>query len=241
VASKKMGKEGLLIYVLILSITSLASGKHLEECVRSYGHNSEISLTCRLRTLNSEFDKTNLSSISGDLSHISSLKLVCSDVLFYQSTLQPGSLAQFSRLVDFQIEHCKLSRLSAGVFQGLSLLKNVSINTLNTNWAALSLELDSGTFDPLSKVEIIDLSQNNIWTFPEKIFCSSRQLATLNVSLNRLQDIGDLSFKERDEKEIQLGQGCKVGLQVVDLSFNRLILLPPRGLSALTSLKGEQF
>lgn len=243
--SVSMAQE-MLIYVSLLLLTTTllpcVRGKYLEECERSFAsQHGEVSLTCRLRTINSEFDKTNFSAISGD--SVVSLRLECSDVLFYQSSLQPGSLSHFSRLGSLHIEHCKLSRLPPSVFAGLGLLRNLTIRTHNTAWPVLSLDVASGVFSHLQHVERVDLSANNIWTFPDRLFCPAKSLESLNVSLNRLQDISDLGFREKEDTGKDgvglfggLG-GCRLGLQVVDLSYNRLILLPPRGLSALNSLR----
>lgn len=262
--------QEMVIYVLLMSTIAITSvrGKHLEECERSFGQNNgDVSLTCRLRTINSEFDKTNFSTISGD--SVVSLNLECSDVLFYQvilhilfdvhthifigsevnnppsiyqSSLQAGSLSHFTRLGSLHIEHCKLSRLGTSVFAGLGLLKNLTIRTHNTAWPVLSLDIASGVFAHLQHIEKVDLSANNIWTFPDRLFCPAKSLEYLNVSLNRLQDISDLGFRDRDDTNKENGGGpfggseCRLGLKVVDLSYNRLILLPPRGLSKLRSL-----
>lgn len=233
------------------------SGKYLEDCEKSVVLGSDVSLSCKVRTINSEFDKTNFSALSGDT--IVSLKLECSNVLFYQSSLQAGSLAHLSRLQNLHIEHCKLSRLSPGVFSGLGLLKNLTIRTHNTAWPALSLDIASGVFGQLSQLEKIDISANNIWTFPDRLFCHTKSLEHLNVSLNRLQDISDLGFREREDKTSSnnsllitpnaapssqrlpgfmiSGGGCRLGLQILDISYNRLILLPARGLASLSQLK----
>lgn len=249
----------LLAFLLFASpIIPSVDGKYLEDCEKVSllpGSSSDVSLSCKLRTINSEFDKTNFSALSGD--SIVSLKLECSNVLFYQSSLQAGSLAHLSRLQNLHIEHCKLSRLSPGVFSGLSLLKNLTIRTHNTAWPALSLDIATGVFSQLGHLEKIDISANNIWTFPDRLFCHTKSLEHLNVSLNRLQDISDLGFREREEKNSNnnnslltapnsklsppgymiSGGGCRLGLQVLDISYNRLILLPARGLASLTQLK----
>ncbi|CAL8103662.1 unnamed protein product [Orchesella dallaii] len=247
--------------LLLLTSSTPVSGKYLEDCEKVSllpGSSSDVSLSCKLRTINSEFDKTNFSSLSGD--SIVSLMLECSNVLFYQSSLQAGSLAHLTRLQNLHIEHCKLSRLSPGVFSGLNLLKNLTIRTHNTAWPALSLDIASGVFSQLSQLEKIDISANNIWTFPDQLFCHTKSLEHLNVSLNRLQDISDLGFREREDKSSGNGSninlsssslphpnsrlpgfiisgGCRLGLQVLDISYNRLILLPARGLASLSQLK----
>src|SRR5207237_1778323 len=141
------------------------------------------------------------------------------------------------------IEHCKLSRLPPGVFGGLIGLRNLTVKTHNTAWPALSLDIGPGVFNSLKQLERVDLSANNIWTFPDKLFCPATSLEYLNVSLNRLQDISDLSFREKESEGKSSGSGsgspvqsssCKMGIQVLDVSRNRLILLPTKGLATLT-------
>ncbi|ODM99856.1 Protein toll [Orchesella cincta] len=240
------GHHGLLgifqetILVLALLFLSSASGKYLEGCEKvpvlsPSSSNSDISLSCKLRTINSEFDKTNFSSLSGD---IVSLNLECSNVLFYQSSLYAGFLSHMSnKLQTLTIEHCKISRISQGVFSGLSL-KNLTIRTHNTAWPALSLDIASTAFNQ-SHLENLDISCNNIWTLPSSLLCQAKSLKHLNVSRNRLQDITDLGFREREDKNQTGGNrgGCRIGLQTLDVSYNRLILLPARGLASLSQLK----
>ncbi|CAG7831021.1 unnamed protein product [Allacma fusca] len=227
-----MKNKVAFVVLLVFLFVRSSECKFSEECAKSISQSgSDLSLSCHLRTINSEFDKTNFSELIGDA--ITSLNLQCSDVIFYQSSLQSESLAHLTRLTSLHIEHCKLSRLDPGVFAGLTLLKNLTIRTYNTAWPALSLEIASGVFNEMPALERIDLSANNIWTFPDKLFCPAKSLEVLNVSLNRLQDITDLSFKEKESETDR----CKTQLRVLDVSSNRLIVLPSRSLLALTNLQ----
>jgi len=249
-ASPKMMISIPILFIIILIISSygplFVRGKYLEECERSSSAAGQdlYSLHCRLRTMNSEFDfKTrNFSGIlSGD--SVVSLHLQCSDdVLLNESSLQPGVFAHFSRLSSLHIEHCKVSRLPPSVFAGLSILRNLIIRThyKTASSPSLSLELSTGVFSHLPHLEKLDISANNIRTLPDRLFfCpASSSLVTLNVSLSRLQDISDLGFRDRgdDDKETN-GGGCSLGIQILDLSYNRLTRLPSRGLGTLSSLR----
>jgi len=244
----------LWILLAILSSASFPevfgeSGNSFESCKKSsvVGQGSDLNLACQLKTINGYFDRGNFSG--GILvENVVSLQVSCSDVHFYQSSLQPGNLATLPRLGDLHIEHCKLSRLPPGVLSGLNFLRNLTVRTHNTAWPVLSLDIGPGVFSSQSQLERIDLSANNIWTFPDRLFCPAASLERLNVSLNRLQDLSDLSFREKEPKEGTespkgiggTGPGptsCKMGIQVLDVSRNRLILLPAKGLSTLSQLK----
>lgn len=143
----RMGREGQGVFGFVLFLVGivLVRGK-LEECQKIQLSSNDLMLNCQLRTINSEFDKTNFTyqGISGD--SVVSLNLECSDVLFYQSSLQAGSLSHFSRLGSLHIEHCKLSRLPPSVFAGLSLLKNLTLRTHNTVSTAINLFILSVEF-----------------------------------------------------------------------------------------------
>lgn len=238
--------------LLFAIVTSVQGGKsvdekYLQNCEKtselSSSSPSDISLSCHLRTINSEFDKTNFSAIPGD--SVVSLRLECSNILFYQSSLESASLSHLTRLSSLHIEHCKLSRLPPGVFSGLDLLRNLTIRTHNTAWPALSLDIAAGVFNQLPHLEKIDVSANNIWTFPDRVFCGAVSLEHLNVSMNRLQDISNLSFRERDDDKDSgssgsngfMSSGCNMGIKSLDVSSNRLILLPSQGLARLGQLR----
>ncbi|CAG7717685.1 unnamed protein product [Allacma fusca] len=224
-----------LIFLLVSSfLMGFSHGNILDHCSSSTS-GTDTALTCHLRTINSEFDKTNLTGLPGDL--VTSLRLDCSDVLFYQSSLEKSSLAHLPRLASFHIEHCKLSRLSPGVFSGLHFLRNLTIRTHNTAWPALSLDIGSGVFAPLTRLEKIDLSANNIWTFPENSFCSLTTLRELNIRKNRLQDLSALSFNDGQSRSIRTPCPNSLALERLDISQNRLILLPPNGLKKLNFLQ----
>ncbi|GLH00605.1 Toll-like receptor 6 [Gryllus bimaculatus] len=121
----------------------------------------------------------------------------------------------------------------------------------------MSLELAGGSFQHVRQLERLDLSFNNIWAFPEGVFCPLTNLVTLNMSWNRLQDISEVGFREKtpppqplisqDEEpppEPQPPQPppppsapCSLDVQVLDASFNHFVLMPSRGFSALRRLR----
>lgn len=213
----------------------------------------EVALTCNLRTINSEFDTTNFSVIPSE--HTTSLRIVCSDVIMSRSSLDDKSFIHLAKLRELELEHCKLGRWPAGTLMGLRDLRNLTIKTHNTNWPAMNLEFMTGSFLPVGQLERLDLSSNNIWTFPENIFCPLINLLSLNVSENRLQDVSDLGFREKSSSLPQplisaaeddpifsqpvhpFTHPCSLDIQILDASYNHFVLIPANGFSVLRRLR----
>lgn len=211
----------------------------------------EVALTCKLRTINSEFDTTNFSVIPSE--HTTSLRIECNNVLMSRSSLDDRSFVHLTRLRELILDHCKLGKWPGGTLTGLRDLRNLTVRTWNTDWPAMSLELSPESFSPVRQLERLDLSYNNIWSFPENIFCALTNLVNLNISRNRLQDISEVGFRERalppqplvstQEEEGALGPGvspptssCNLDIQVLDASWNHFVLMPTNGFSSLRRL-----
>ncbi|XP_022199062.2 toll-like receptor 6 [Nilaparvata lugens] len=212
----------------------------------------EVLLSCKLRTINSEMDTTNFSVIPSE--HTISLRIECNDEIRYKSSLNDRSFAHLTRLRELTLDGCKLAKWPAGTLTGLKELKNLTVRTKNTDWPAMSLEVSPDSFLPVRHLERLDLSSNNIWSFPENIFCPLTNLVTLNVSANRLQDVSDLGFREKTpppqplistqddipEEEVQnkpTTSPCTMDIQVLDTSWNHFVLIPMNGFSALRRLR----
>ncbi|XP_073995187.1 toll-like receptor 6 [Rhodnius prolixus] len=209
----------------------------------------EVSLACTLRTINSELDTTNFSVIPTD--HTASLMIRCDPTLMSRSTLEEKSFAHLIRLRELGLEYCKLTKLVSGALYGLVDLRNLTIRTHNIDWSALSLELDTDCFQHVKQLERLDLALNNIWSFPENIFCPMANLISLNVSGNRLQDISELGFREKtpppqplissqDDEHLEQKVAttpCNMDIQILDASGNHFVLLPTNGFSSLRRLR----
>lgn len=213
----------------------------------------EVSLTCKLRTINSEFDTTNFSVIPSE--HTTSLRIECSDVIMSRSSLDDRSFVHLNKLRELELEHCKLGRWPAGTLMGLRDLRNLTVRTHNTDWPAMSLDFSAESFVPVRQLERLDVSCNNIWSFPENIFCPLTNLVMLNVSENRLQDVSDLGFREkapslpqplistaeddhpRPETARTLAHPCSLDIQVLDTSHNHFVLIPANGFGVLRRLR----
>ncbi|KAF6205448.1 hypothetical protein GE061_019620 [Apolygus lucorum] len=222
-----------------------------EDCkwwVREPG--DEVSLSCNLRTINSELDTTNFSVIPTE--HTIALRIQCDPALMSRSTLDDKSFSHLVRLKELFLEYCKLTKLVTGALSGLEDLRNFTLRTHNIDFAALSLELAANSFVPVKQLERLDLALNNIWSFPEYIFCPMANLVSLNVSFNRLQDVSELGFREKtpppqplissqdDEEEVDEKPAvppCNLDIQMLDASGNHFVLLPMNGFSSLRRLK----
>nr|CAI5867542.1 unnamed protein product [Callosobruchus analis] len=214
----------------------------------------EVALTCNLRTINSEFDNTNFSVIPSE--HTTALRIECNPEILSRSSLDDRSFIHLSKLRALELENCKLGRWPAGTLLGLRDLRNLTIKTHNTHWPAMNLDFSSNSFMPVRQLERLDLSCNNIWSFPENLFCPLINLVYLNVSENRLQDVSDLGFREKapglpqplisvseDDTEQHaddartIAHPCSLDIQVLDTSFNHFVLIPANGFSVLRRLR----
>lgn len=172
-----------------------------------------------------------------------------------RSSLDDRSFVHLNKLRELELEHCKLGRWPAGTLMGLRDLRNLTVRTHNTDWPAMSLDFSAESFVPVRQLERLDVSCNNIWSFPENIFCPLTNLVMLNVSENRLQDVSDLGFREkapslpqplistaeddhpRPETARTLAHPCSLDIQVLDTSHNHFVLIPANGFGVLRRLR----
>nr|XP_045586253.1 toll-like receptor Tollo [Procambarus clarkii]XP_045586254.1 toll-like receptor Tollo [Procambarus clarkii] len=185
----------------------------------------EVALSCSLRTIGSDFSGSNFTISQSE--HISELEILCSDVLFFQSSLQPRVFQRLYNLDTIVIEFCKLTSLPPGAFLGLDAMKRLTVRTHNSDWSAMALELTPDSLVGMPHLERLDLGQNNIWNLPERVFCPLPALRHLNLTWNRLQDVS----------EVGVTGSCGAHLVTLDLSGNDLVVLPESGLAGLQSLR----
>lgn len=198
---------------------------------------SGVALQCRLRTINSELENTNFSAIQPHPTV--RLRLECSDALFFQSSLAPGSFRQLIELRELTIEYCKIGNLSDSAFTGLRELRNLTIRTHNTDWSTMSLEITPSAFSrDVQNLERLDLSENNMLVFPEGALCTLRNLEYLNMTGNRMRDISHFQFSSAHRHPTEK---CGDNLLVLDLSRNVIDTMPPNLLSGLRRLQKLYF
>ena len=185
----------------------------------------EVTLSCRLRTISSDFDSSNFSLSQAE--HVTELRVLCSDVLFFQSSLQPRVFQRLYSLNTLTLEHCKLTELRPGTFLGLDGMRQLTVRSHNSDWSAMALELKPDSLVGMPHLEQLDLGQNNIWTLPGRVFCPLPALRHLNLTWNRLQDVS----------EVGVSGSCGAHLVTLDLSGNDLVVLPEAGMAGLESLR----
>ena len=204
---------------------------------------ASVVLSCRIRTISGT--DTLLSNLtSTQVERITNLRLECSDVFFFESSLENNDkhdggsfLGQFRRLRDLRIEYCKIRYVPSAVLASLRELRHLSLRTHNTDWSAMTMEFHPDSFRGLAELRTLDLADNNIWTVPQELFCALYSLAHLNLSRNRIQDVAELGFSDWGNGPSAPGKSCNVGLEVLDLSANDISLMPDNGVSSLRSLQ----
>lgn len=231
----------IVLYSTIFNVLGASLSKSLlyqapDECRWTGYTDEDITLVCKLRTINSELENTNFSVIQPQ--NTVRLKLECNDGLFFQSSLSPGSFRMLIELRSLEIEFCKIGNLTDGSFKGLKELRNLTIRTHNTDWSSMSLEIGQNVFNhDVSLLERLDLSQNNMWSIPEGMICPLNSLEHLNLTKNRIRDVTGFHFSA--SLSTRLSKKCGATLKVLDLSSNNVDNLPAAtfsGLGRLTEL-----
>ena len=221
---------GTIFGVLGASLSKALRYKAPDECrwVAAGDAEDDVSLVCRLRTINSELENTNFSVIQPQ--HTVRLRLECSDALFYQSSLSAGSFRPLVELRELVIEYCKIGNLSDDAFKGLKELRNLTVRTHNTDWSAMALDISARAFtEELSQLERLDLGENNMWSLPEGSLCSLHNLELLNLTRNRLREVASFNFNS-DAR-------CASSLRELDLSNNSIDSLPSAAFAGLARLR----
>lgn len=225
----------LLWLAAVAAVALAAPGKSLryqapDECKWVENSGEEVALLCRLGTINSELENTNFSVIQPQ--HTVRLRLECNNTLFFQSSLTVGSFRPLVELKELSIEFCKIANLSAGAFRGLRELRNLTLRTHNTDWSAMTLQVQSDAFaEDLGLLERLDLSANNMWLLPDGVFCPLHSLEALNLTRNRLRNVTTLRFS------VMPGQRCGNSLKNLDLSNNSIDNVPAEAFSGLIRLQ----
>ncbi len=151
-------------------------------------------------------------------------------------------------LESISLDSCRISKLTHDSFSHLPNLKILKLNKLSS-----SLEIEQGAFRGLTRLEVLDLSSNGLWTLPERLTCHLPSLTSLNVSYNHLTDASDSGISSQDCLAASLASldlsgnfistlrggefGRAPALRVLDLSANRMGLLQDGALDELSNLQ----
>lgn len=235
----------LALLLLMSPIATLSFSKYETPDQCSWSADNEtgsnrMAVLCRVRTLDGE--GTNLSALQ--VEGTTRLRVACSQVLLFESSLPPHAFHRLSQLEELIIEDCKILQLPSEAFTGLRDLKRLSINTYNSEWgSAKSLELSPNSLYGLKELHILDLADNNIRTLPEDVFCGLENLQTLNLTRNKIRDASGLGYASKQqtyETSSVPRTECAGGLDVraLDVSWNQLQIL--RSDSGITRLRQLQ-
>lgn len=189
-------------------------------------------INCHLRILDFRRNSSQLDDLLGlHGSAAETLRIRCSDVFFFESQLRSDHFGTIPDLKHLSIEYCKLRQLPPRSFVGLSGLKWLSVNTFNADWSDLRIEPDYESFVGLDRLEVLDLSHNNLVKLPSGLFCPLSQIKVVNLSNNALEDLNNLGLTETPESK------CPIPVQQIVLQHNRIRSIPPNSISGLQHLK----
>ena len=176
-------------------------------------------LKCFVRTLQTDINQAEAGG-SEVMNSLEQLKIICSDAFFYESILRPGHFSELKQLTDLSLDYCKIRHMPTRAFSGLSNLKSLKINSHNSEWSSILMDMDKDVFADLNNLIDLDLTSNSIWSLPLQTFCSMPRLKSLNMSQNHLLDITDLGLGLHDEAQPDLQDCAKNNLEELDLSRN---------------------
>ena len=184
---------------------------------------SEHSYHCALRTLQD--------GLQDDIDIVAAkkLKVKCADLLPLESQMKSEHFGNLPALEELDIEFCKIRQLPTRSFSGLTNLKKLTLQSHNSEWSSIMMEVDVTSFHNLDKIEDLNMAHNNLWSVPEGVLCNLPALNSANLSRNHLLEVSDLNLASDN--------GCKSPLATLDLSYNYISTLESSDLIQASSLK----
>lgn len=199
-------------------------------------------LFCKIRTINSlEHLLQNISKTHYE--DVFSLHVQCNEILFFESTLTAqttakvdGKHAGLAKLRDLVIEKCKIRQIPARAFENFKDLKSLQLTTHNSEWSAMTMDLNERSFSGLNELVELNLADNNIWNTKIDTFCFLYSLKILNLTRNHMQNIKSIGFSDSFKDQNLSVKSCNLVIESLDLSHNDLIVITDSSLSKLRSL-----
>ena len=134
------------------------------------------------------------------MENANALSVICSDVYLYESVMETDQFGTQSQLRKLTIEFCKIKLLPTASFVGLKNLRELVIRGHNSEWSgSMTMQLEAETLKGLSQLELLDLSDNNIWGLPSSSLCHTPTLRTLNLSRNNIVEVCDQTDQWTDK------------------------------------------
>ena len=183
------------------------------------------------RTALSRFIRSLQSKVSAaSETSVRSLSVRCSDAFFFESQLRSQHFGQLSNLEELSVDFCKIRHLPVRSFAGLDNLRSLSVQSHNSEWTSILMDVNVDAFQTLKQLTSLNLAHNNLWSMPAGSLCDLPVLASLNVSNNHLLDVADLG--------ISFENGCPISsLKELDMSVNHIASLRAKDLSQATSIQ----
>ena len=128
------------------------------------------------------------------------LSVICSDVYLYESVMKTDQFGTQSQLRKLTIEFCKIKLLPAAAFVGLKNLRELVIRGHNSEWSgSMNMQLEAETLKGMSQLELLDLSDNNVWGLPSTSLCHTPTLKSLNLSRNNIVEVCGVQSDQTDQ------------------------------------------
>ena len=203
-----------IVTLLLVSLEiSLGTGVPPSDC----SYDSKEHLTCHLSSINSMLEKTDFSVVPNNTL---SLQVICREAA--TGALEPAGFSTLHSLQHLVLEGCNLHTIPVNAFLGLRNLKSLAIRTDSIE----GLNIESGSFNGLENLEVLDLSRNGLTGIKSDLLCRLEKLGTLVLSSNKIGS--DLA--------IDSAAGCSSILHTLDLSGNQITELEPSTILSLPSL-----
>ena len=196
---------------------------------------SDEEVVCRLKIL--DFRRNSSSAAmqvpSPGLAEAKSLRVLCSDVFFFESQLRSDHLGSLPGLDELEISFCKLRTLPPRTFVGLSSLSRLVIHTHNQDWTSLQMQPDYESLVGLERLHSLDMQWNNLHQIPAGFFCPLKNLRHIDLSFNAIKDLNFLGIHRGTniKEEFQ----CSIPAQSLSLRNNGLVTVTPHALAALAA------
>lgn len=184
--------------------------------------NDTRSADCAVRVL----DPTAIVALAPSLDGAVRLRIRCSDVHHFESSLNAQSWQRLAGLHELHVHSCKVLRIPEGAFQPLLELKRLIVQTFNAAWGAgRHLEFAPRSFLGLRELHTLEIIESNVLALPPDLLCELDNLQTLNLTGNRIREIDDIGLTARAVDD----ETCRADIRILDLSRNELKRLSKDG------------
>ncbi|EZA57742.1 hypothetical protein DMN91_002484 [Ooceraea biroi] len=216
--------------LLFLLLMSTQPGPAVGSCRwTNEAGNDTRSADCALRVL----DPTAIGSLAPSLDGALRLRIRCSDVYHFESSVSEDSWQRLAGLHELHVHGCKVLRIPIDAFKPLLELKRLVVQTFNAAWgAARYLEFVPHSLRGLRELHTLEIVESNVLTLPPGLLCELDNLQTLNLTGNRIRDVEDIGLTTRAVDGAGGGDGgesCRADVRVLDLSRNELRRLSEDG------------